>query len=219
MTAARRALVVGATGMVGSRLLTRLLQDDSYNCVCTLGRQVPDVEHDRAIHHITDFWEPDLEMPSADVLFCCLGTTIKDAGSPDGFRAIDLELVSNTAESAAAGGTGTLVVISSVGADPASSNFYLRTKGEMEDAVSALVFEKCCIVRPSLLLGARGKLRPAEQLGKFAAHLINPLLIGGMSRYRGVDADIVARAMIGLDRATFSGTRVVEGDEISQFAN
>ena len=219
MTAQRHALVVGATGMVGSRLLTRLLADDDYERVCTLGRNVPDLEHERVKHHVTDFWEPDLVVPSANVLFCCLGTTIKDAGSQDAFRAIDFELAVNMATRARARGADTLVVVSSVGADRDSKNFYLRTKGEMESGVVTLGFDRCGIVRPSLLLGARGKWRPAEQLGKLAAHLVNPLLIGDMSRYRGIDADVVAQAMIGLDKASFNGVRIIEGDEIPALAD
>ena len=215
MSSKRRALLVGATGLVGKRLLGRLLDDDAYDRINTLGRRVPNVEHERAVHHVTDFWEPDLEVPPTNVLFCCLGTTIKDAGSPAAFHSIDFELVVNTATSAAAAGADTLIVISSVGADRESKNLYLRTKGEMEQAVTSLNYRKCGIVRPSLLLGARERLRPTEQLGKFAAHIVNPLLIGNLSKYRGVDADVVASAMIGLDRADFDGIRIVEGNDIS----
>ena len=160
------------------------------------------------------------ELPpiDADVVFCCLGTTIKQAGSQRAFLAIDFDLVVSIARAAAAAGARSLVVVSSVGADPASANFYLRTKGEMEQAVGEIGFAKFGIVRPSLLLGDRDEFRPAEALGKIATTLINPFLLGGLAKYRGVDADTVATAMIGLDQAAFEGVRIIEGREIERLA-
>ncbi len=216
---ASRAFLVGATGLVGGRLLARLTDDPRYGAVTTLGRRAPPVEHERVTHLVRDLSAAGAVAPiETDVVFCCLGTTIKQAGSRHAFRAVDFDLVVNVARAASEGGTGSMIVVSSVGADPGSGNFYLRTKGEMEQAISTIGFTKCGIVRPSMLLGERDEFRPAETLGKIATRLVNPLLAGGLAKYRGVDAGTVAAAMIGLDRATFEGVRIIEGREIQHFA-
>jgi uncharacterized protein YbjT (DUF2867 family) len=211
----RKALVVGATGLVGSQLLKQLLERKSYSAVATLGRRAPAVQHEKITHHVADLsgdWDKSV-MLEADVLFCCLGTTIKKAGSEAAFRAIDFELVVSIAKAAVDAGAGTFVVVSSVGADAHSSNFYLRTKGEMEQTLSTLGFDRLGILRPSLLLGARDEFRPAERLGQTAARLVNPMLLGGLARYRAVDAGTVAAAMIGFDLSVSTGKHVFEGKE------
>ncbi len=217
----RNALLVGATGLVGSHLLNKLIEHGDYGNIATLGRQAPGHIHERVTHHVADISgdRAQYTLPGADVLFCCLGTTIKTAGSQSAFRAIDFGLVVRIARAALANGTRTIVVVSSVGADPGSGNFYLRTKGEMERAVSELGFERVGVVRPSLLLGARDELRVAERLGQSAARLINPLLAGGLARYRAVDAATVAAAMIGFDRSASTGVSVIEGREIQRLAH
>ncbi|MDH3647365.1 MAG: NAD(P)H-binding protein [Gammaproteobacteria bacterium] len=215
----RTVLVVGATGLVGSHLLNLLLQHTVYGAVRTLGRRAPGLKHDRLTHHLFPTEQTHGAVPAADVLFCCLGTTIKRAGSQGAFKAIDLDLVVSVARGAAAQGTETLLVVSSVGADSDSGNFYLRTKGEMEKAVAELGFKRVGILRPSLLLGAREEFRPAEKLGTLAAQLINPFLVGGLAKYRGVDAKTVAAAMIGLDQSVFAGCRILEGQEIAQLTS
>jgi len=214
----RRALLVGATGMVGSKLLSRLVEHQAFGAVTTLGRRAPDLNHESVTHHVTDFSDSPRPMPTADVLFCCLGTTIKRAGSQKAFRAIDYELVVSIANQAVENGTTSFFVVSSVGANPDSGNFYLKTKGEMEQTVAVLGFKRTGIVRPSLLLGTRQEVRPAEQLGQYAARLINPVLPDWLARYRAVDAGTVANAMIGLDQSDFEGPRIVEGSEIQRLA-
>ena len=216
----RRALLLGATGLVGSKLLTQLIQHEDYRAIATLGRRAPDLAHNKVSHHIDDFSAGALHaaVPDADVLFCCLGTTIRQAGSQLAFRAIDYDLVVNIARQARKNGTESFIVVSSVGVNADIGNFYLRTKGEMEQAVAQLGYACCGIVRPSLLLGARHELRPAEQIGQYAARLVNPLLPRRLAKYRAVDDRTVAAAMIGLDQADCTGTRIIEGDEITNFA-
>lgn len=216
----RRALVVGATGLVGGHVLTRLAENERYSNIFTFGRRAPDFEHPRVVHHVADLADASepAQLPGADVLFCCLGTTIKQAGSEAAFRAVDFELVVRLAARAVESGAQTLVLVSSVGADADSRNFYLRTKGETERAVSALAYARLGILRPSLLLGAREELRPAEKLGQSAASFFNPLLMGGLKKYRAVDANIVAAAMVGFDLSDATGKHVIEGEAIRRLA-
>lgn len=218
--AGRIALVVGSTGLVGGHLLELLARHPAYRQVATLGRRAPDLTHDKVLHIVADLsgeWDEHV-MPQADVVFCCLGTTIKKAGSQAAFRAVDLDLVVQIAMQAHANEAGTFVVVSSVGADSDSSNFYLRTKGEMERAVGDLGFERLGIMRPSLLLGLRDESRPAERFGQVAARLVNPLMLGGLARYRAIDAMTVASAMIGFDQSELKGKQVIEGKQLWHMA-
>ena len=216
----RVALVVGATGLIGSHLLKLLTKHPAYGQVATLGRRAPELEHEKLLHLVADLsgeWDESV-MPFADVVFCCLGTTIKQAKSEEAFRAVDFGLVVQIAERAKRKGADTFLVVSSVGANPGARNFYLRTKGEMEQAVKRLGFDRLGIMRPSLLLGSRSESRPAERIGQFAAQLVNPLMLGGLARYRAVDAEIVARAMIGYDLSGSAGPDIIQGKEIWQLA-
>lgn len=133
--------------------------------------------------------------------FCCLGTTIKSAGSQEAFRAVDVDLVVAFANLALAAKAQRLVVISSVGADAQATNFYLRTKGDMEQALERIGFASLDILQPSVLLGARRELRPLELVARVLAPLVNPLLRGARSSYRGISARTVALAMLGAARS------------------
>ena len=135
-----------------------------------------------------------------------LGTTMRAAGSQAAFRAVDFDMVVDFARAARAGGARRMIVISSVGADAGSRNFYLRTKGEMERALEALDFERLDIVRPGLLRGERGgDRRPGERLGIIVSPLLNLLLRGRLDRYAAIDAQIVAAAVAGAGRAGRAG--------------
>ncbi len=212
-------LVAGATGLVGSHLLEQLEASQDYSRVYTLGRRAPALQSPRVEHLTGDLGTPAGLWPDeVDTFFCCLGTTIRTAGSRAAFREVDLSLVVRLAQTARASGTDTGIVVSSVGADSASGNFYLRTKGEMEAALAETGFDRLGILRPSMLLGRREELRPAELAGKFVTRLVNPLMAGPLAKYRGVDAAVVAAAMIGLDQSAFTGQRIVQGTEIGQLA-
>ena len=106
-----------------------------------------------------------------------------------------------------------------LGADPESSNFYQRTKGEMEAAVSALEFDRLAVLRPSLLLGDRDELRPVEAASKLASRLVNPFLHGPLRKYRSIDATVVANAMIATDLSGFQGVRILESDDIARIGS
>ena len=204
----RIALLAGASGLIGSHLLDALLQAPDYSRVFALTRRPFGREHPKLANRIVVFerMATQLKGLTANDAFCCIGTTIRDAGSQEAFRAADVDAVVLFAQAARAAGATRFVVVSSVGADTRSKKFYLRTKGEMEEAVTDLGFTSVDILQPSLLLGPRKELRPLEITGRIFAPLINPLLTGTREAYRAVPAETVAKAMLGAARR---GTRGV----------
>lgn len=187
----RVALLAGASGLVGGCLLRLLLDDPAYDRVVALGRRSLAVGHAKLEALSVDF----AALPTVAVTdaFCCLGTTMRLAGSRAAFRQVDHDHVLAFAAAARQGGATRLALVSSVGADPASGTFYLRVKGEAERSVAALGFAGLDVFRPSLLLGPRQGRRPAEAVAQAVMPLLNPLL---PTRYRALDHRLVARAML-----------------------
>lgn len=191
------AVLAGATGAVGSRLLEILLARDDGPRVIAVGRRPPPCEHARLEWlqaELTDF-PAALSGSSFELAFCCLGTTMKRAGSKAAFRAVDLDGVTAFASAARAGGASFFGLVSAAGADARSRNFYLRTKGEAEAAVEALGLPSLAIMQPGLLRGEREEFRAGERLGQAAAPLLDRLLLGPLARYRSVAIDAVAAAL------------------------
>jgi uncharacterized protein YbjT (DUF2867 family) len=191
----KSAIIFGATGLIGNFLLLHLLDDDRYGEVHVYGRKPVGFTHAKLEEHIIDFNRLDDYRAAikADEVFCCLGSTIKKAGTRENFRRVDFEWVRWCAVAAAENKVPAFIVVSSLGANAGSNNFYYRTKGEMEKAVSALNFEKYVIVRPSILLGSRNEFRPGEVLGKIGMQVFSFLL---PKRIKPVHGETVARAMI-----------------------
>jgi len=192
----RRVLLAGTTGVVGAALLQTLLDDPTVAQVHALARRPLDLAHAKLRVYAVDFAHlPPL--PPLDEAYLAIGTTIKVAGSQAAFRAVDLDLNLAVARAAVAAGAVRLGLVSSVGADAASKNFYLRVKGELEDALRAFDLEALVIARPSLLLDDRHAtgqpFRPAEAIAIRGARLLGGLVPG---RYRPVHAAQVARALV-----------------------
>jgi uncharacterized protein YbjT (DUF2867 family) len=186
---AESCAIAGASGLVGSHLLTLLLREFDQVAAVTrrpLGVSAP---HLREIAFGST-------LPAIDAAFCCLGTTIKKAGSQEAFRSIDFGAVVDFAKAARAAGASRFAVVSSVGASPASSNFYLRVKGETEEALRTVGFERLAVMRPSFLLGDRKESRLGEKMGIAVAKAVGPLLVGPLQQYRAVEASRVAATMI-----------------------
>jgi uncharacterized protein YbjT (DUF2867 family) len=204
----RIALLAGATGLVGGHLLQGLLESPDLARVYAVTRRPLGREHPRLANRIVQFdrLESQLRGTACTEAFCCLGTTIAEAGSQEAFRKVDLEYVVAFARAAKAAQAQRFVVLSSVGAAPGSKNFYLRVKGEMEEAVSAVGFGGLDILQPSLLLGWRRQMRPLELAGRLLMPLINPFLVGAREPWRGISARAVARAMLSAARANRRGT-------------
>ena len=194
----KQALIFGSTGLIGNEVLQLLLADSAYH-ISTFTRQAAQSSN-KVTNHVINFnrLEESAKLISGDVLFCCLGTTIKKAGSQASFRDIDYELVLKIAHIALHNGVARMLVISSVGADANSGNFYLKTKGEMERDLQLLPFQHIKILRPSILTGKRKEFRLGEKVGIGFATLFAPLMIGNLRKYRPIKAETVARAMIAL---------------------
>lgn len=153
-----------------------------------------------------------------DRVFLCLGTTMRKAGSREAFRTVDLHYTVAAARLAVEHGARDAFLVSSVGADPAARSFYLRTKGEAEEAVAALPFRSVHLVRPSVLTGHRAESRPLERIAGWVGGLLGPLMVGPARRYRPVAAARVAGAMAALASAPGVGRHVHESPEISALA-
>jgi uncharacterized protein YbjT (DUF2867 family) len=208
MTAKLKALVLGASGLVGQALVNQLIDDARYDCVICLLRKPLNGQffkrHDPKLQPmVIDFnrLEEYQGYFGVDHVYVCLGTTIKQAGSRSAFRLVDFEYVHIAAQLARAQKVLSFVWISSVGANAKSRNFYLRVKGELENAIMAMSgLTNASAVRPSLLLGNRAENRIAERLGAMFAKLISPLLVGRLAKYRPVHASTVAAQMIRLQQ-------------------
>lgn len=192
------ALLAGASGLVGRSLLDLLLAAPEYGRVISVGRRKLDVAHPKLEQRIVDFAALDRALAgvNCDDAFCCLGTTIRQAGSRENFRAVDHAAVLALAWAARRNGAQRFFVVSALGADPDSRVFYNRVKGETEQALVVLDFATLAIFRPGLLLGERAKPRPGERAMAALLWLVEPLLAGRFRKYRAIQAGVVARAML-----------------------
>lgn len=206
----RIALIAGATGLVGGLLLRRLANGTDYAEVRVIGRRPPAQEHGKFRFIASDYSDLDKHAASlaVDDVFCCLGTTLRIAGSRPAFERVDYHMVVDLARAARKAGAKKFLVVSAVGASQRSAAFYSRVKGRMEAAVSALPFEAVHIVRPSLILGERQQRRPAEDIAQRVAPLLSPLLIGPLKKYRAIGADDIAEALVTLARSPLKGAQV-----------
>lgn len=215
----RTALIAGASGLVGGHLLRRLLAAETWDRVVTLSRRTLGIEHPELDQHLADFDHLDaLDFPASDDAFCCLGTTIKKAGSAEAFRRVDHDYVLDFARRAREHGATQFLVVSALGADETSRLFYNRVKGEMERAVAGLGYESVQIVRPSLLLGERDVSRPKEQVAEFFSKPLRPLLAGPLRKYRPIHADKVAAALVSAAQQQRPGVHIFESDELQRAA-
>lgn len=212
----RTALVAGASGLVGGHLLHLLLADAAYARVITLARRQLDARHAKLDQRVLDLGALDAvaDPPHVDDAFCCIGTTIKKAGSQDAFRRVDYDYVLAFARAAQRAGARQFLLVTALGADSASRIFYSRVKGEIEQAVRQLPFQGIQIFRPSFLMGERAEVRLAERIGVPVARVLAPLLVGPLRRYRPVDAADVARAMLQIAKEAPRGPNVFEYDGI-----
>ena len=198
----QKALVFGATGLVGKQLVKQLADDVYYSSITVFNRRSQNYSSDKIIEIITDYGNLQLykEMFKADVLFCCIGTTIKKAGSQEAFCKVDHDLPVKLSKLANPN-IKNFIMISSLGASTDSSNFYLSTKGQTERDVSSTFCGKTYFVRPSLLMGDREEFRMGEKIGQLLMKAISPLLFGQFKKYKGIKDKNVAAAMIVIDKS------------------
>lgn len=210
-----KTLVIGATGLVGSRVAAA-----GRRVSLLVRKPLPDAPVSADVH-VADSgdWAGVIAQIAPDTVVCCIGTTAKAAGSAEAFRAVDQHLVLDCARAALGAGCRHMIIVSSVGANADAAGLYLRTKGVVEQELRALGFARLDILRPGLLIGARTESRPAEAVGQMLAPLFNPFLFGGLRKYRSIDADVVARAIGALIAETAPGTFIHENDAMQHLAN
>jgi uncharacterized protein YbjT (DUF2867 family) len=214
------ALVAGATGMVGGLLLQTLLDAPDYTRVYALTRRPYGREHPRLANRVVVFERMAQQLKGlvAHDAYCCIGTTIAAAGTQEAFREVDIDAVVLFAQAARAAKCNRFVVLSSAGADSRSKKFYLRTKGEMEEAITAVGFPSVDILQPGLLSGPRKEMRPLELMARIVMPMINPMLTGKREQYRAIPAEVVARGMLGASRRGGRGVYRYTHGAIQQLA-
>ncbi len=220
MLSQKTAIVFGATGLIGSYLVALLCESDHYKQVISFSRKPSGFSDPKLSEHISDLGNLNdiaSEITGND-LYCCLGTTIKKAGTKEKFKKIDFDMPVGLAKIAAQNKIRNFTVVSSIGADAKSSSFYLCTKGQMEQGVMQCDIPKISIVRPSMLTGPRKEFRFGEAVGKVAMTIFNPLMIGKFRKYRSIHAENVASAMIAISENYPEGVRIYESDELQQIA-
>lgn len=213
----RKAIIVGVTGLIGGYCLQALIDEPNYSEIIAVTRK-PLLKTHRKLTIITSTFDNlsrDLSHIQAHDVYCCLGTTIKKAGTEEAFRKVDLSLVLTVAETMREKGAEQFVVISSMGADSNSKIFYNRTKGEMELALRDIGYPSLRIIRPSLLLGSREEFRLGEKIGMMLTPVLRPFMLGTLKKYRPVHAESVARFMVKTAlEETLDGVQIYESDMI-----
>jgi uncharacterized protein YbjT (DUF2867 family) len=215
----KTALVFGSTGLTGSYLVHWLRKSDAYDKIIIFQRKAA-ATLDKKTQYVQmnfDKLNEYTELLKGDDVFCCLGTTMRTAKSKPAFRKVDYEYPVQIGKIAKENGAGGYFLVSSIGADIDSSNFYLHTKGETEQDIQKLGFLRLGIFRPSLLLGNRNESRFGERFAKGVYPLFNWLLQGNMKKYRAIHASDVAKAMIYVAIHGYEA-KIIISDKIAEIA-
>lgn len=210
----KTAIVIGATGLVGSHVLHLLLDDDRYSVVKVFHRRSIGIDHEKLEEHIINFEKIEIwtDQLTGDELYSAMGTTIKKAGSKDTQYKIDVTYPHKVAQAAAKNGVKKFSLVSSAGANKDSKLFYPRIKGKLDNAVKELPFDRITIMRPSILEGDRSENRPGERFGISAMRLLGN--IPGLKKYRPIPAKQVAKAMINSLQNDLHGYYIFEPNEV-----
>ena len=212
----KSTLVIGSTGLVGSYLVQELLNSPNFDSVITPVRKPFFESHPKLKEIIFNFKNEaainDLE--PVNHIFCCLGTTIKTAGSKEAFRFVDYELPIQFAQWAEKINADSFSIVTAMGANSNSSIFYNQVKGEIEKELKKMDIPKIQIFQPSLIMGPRKEFRIGEVIGKMFMVLINPLMVGPLKKYRGIHAKTIARGMVFHLDNSGQGVSVFESDKI-----
>ncbi|MGV3511738.1 MAG: NAD(P)H-binding protein [Novosphingobium sp.] len=215
-----RVVLVGATGLIGRAVMAQAVGQPDVHLVAVARREVPLPKGARMemLLSDTDHWLDAIAAGRPDTVVIALGTTIKAVGGDErAFRAVDHDLVLECAAAAKAACARQLIVVSSVGAQFSSKNFYLSVKGEVEDKLAKLHFDRLDIIRPGLLRGKReGAPRPAEKIGMILSPLADLLMLGGLRKYRSARASDVARVILTLAGTKQRGRFVHQHDEMQR---
>ncbi len=216
-----KALIAGATGLVGSRLLELLIQSEDYNEVVALARKPIPIAigthaSPRFVNRVVDFDQLDRHASElkADDVFCCLGTTIRQAGSQEAFRKVDYEYPLSLAKVTRAQGAKQFLLVTAMGSSKGSSIFYNRVKGEVEEAIAAVGFPAYHIFRPSMLLGDRKEKRAGEAVGKVVMSALDFLL---PANFKAIHGERVAHAMLEIAKQKQQGMHIHPSGELQRY--
>jgi uncharacterized protein YbjT (DUF2867 family) len=213
------ATVIGATGLVGSSLLQQLVEDSRYDGVITLSRKRIAINNPKHHNYIADLFDPTTykEQLEGDHLFICTGTTKDKTPDPKEYYKIEHDLPLQVSQVALEKGVDTVVVVSALGADPDSRFSYNRGKGEMERDIEKLGFKHTYFAQPAIIGGERGEKRIFESFLKSFQKIIDPLLVGGLKKYRTIHPKTISVAMIEVAVNGYSKSRI-ESDELKEIA-
>ena len=217
----KTALIIGSTGLIGSQLLNLLLDSNDYLKVITFVKRDTGIKHPKLTQHIIDFEKPETfkELVIGDDFFCTIGTTIKKAGSKEAFRKVDFEYPKQFAAFALQNKVQKYLIISSLGADSKSGNFYLKTKGEIQDFLKNCNFESVAVLQPSLLLGNRTEFRLGEKVGAFFMKTLSFLFLGNLKKYKPIESKTVAKALLKIAQTNNKDFKIYESDVIQEIGN
>lgn len=212
----RSALIAGSSGLIGAELLQLLLNDGVYSKVYSLVRKNTGIRHPKLEEILVNFDALDASLGSikADDVFCCLGTTMKKAGSEAAFRKVDYDYPLALAHWAKVSGSNGFYLVSAMGASDKSSIFYNKVKGELERDITSLGISSTAFFRPSLLLGNRIENRPGEKAAIIFAKAVGFLFVGPLKNYKAIHVTKVAKAMIESAKSPLNGIRIVLSGEM-----
>jgi uncharacterized protein YbjT (DUF2867 family) len=198
--AKRTALIAGASGLIGGHCLTLLLENENYSNVISIGRRALDITHSKLEQHVVDFnkLENYEDLFKVNDVFCCLGTTIKTAGSKEKFRLVDYVFPIKMAQLAQSNDVEVYSIVTAMGANAKSSIFYNQVKGEVENELETLDIPTVHILQPSLLLGDRNESRTGEAIAQAIFKVINPIFVGKLKQFKGIPGKRVAEKMVAL---------------------
>lgn len=212
----RTALVVGATGAIGKALVYQLIEDGNYGKVIVLTRKPLTIKHHKLSVVLVDFDKlaKYSEQMAADDVYCCIGTTIKDAGTKDAFYKIDHDYVLETARICKRNGAHQFILVSAMGANPASAIFYNKVKGEVERDLGFLNFKTLIVVRPSLLLTKRVAFRFGEWIGQVVMKYTGFIFFGPLKKVKAIPVETVAKAMRHYAKLNLNGTHIYTNEKL-----
>ncbi len=212
-----KVAIAGATGLTGNLCLQKLLLHPEIEQVISIGRKYTGLQHKKLLEVLLVKYK--LPVPVfADAFICCLGTTIKKAGSTEAFKAVDLDLPLYLAKQLQEHGCTVVSIISSMGADISSSFLYTRTKGQLEEELKKMGFQSLSILRPSIIDGERKEKRFGEKAALLVMKLISPLLIGSLANYKPIKASEIAQALVNLTLERKNGNTVYLSKTIKPLA-
>ena len=214
----KSALIIGSTGLIGSELVNLLLDSNDYTKVITFVKRDSGIKHPKLTQYVIDFDKPETykDLVVGDDFFCTIGTTIKKAGSQDAFRKVDFEYPKQFAAFALDNKVKQFLIISSLNANAMSGNFYLKTKGEIQDFLKNCAFESVAVLQPSLLLGNRTEFRLGEKVGAFFMKAFSFVFQGNLKKYKPIEGKTVAKALLKIAQKNVKGFKIYESDVMQE---